>query len=330
MYMSMRGRTPRITTRPKKGDLVYGRSWRTPRAPVFAHCRASVLMSPSKEGTEGCALSKIAAFRCFQIHHAVSMTIDDVPLRNWRGAVRTTCDHHSAKSPSEEGGPEVDRIHERTSNQTVLENEHPVRRCVIVSSDWSHSGHLGACGKPRRASLSPVQHLSRQANHMKNFTLGGAQDLQFSSHDGEVIPPGRGPHSKNGRCTGHPSSKPKSSCPAPPRAGHPSACSIIAHIAIVPGHWVLQLCRDPGAVYQTHRTHLPAPFRDQRIHLRRHLLDGTAAQPSVLPEESGLSIANPHRGGGHKDVQLRLRELHVQPTPRTQGVSAHPPQPTHP
>jgi hypothetical protein len=28
-------------------------------------------MSSNKDGTEGCALSKITAFRCFQIHHAM-------------------------------------------------------------------------------------------------------------------------------------------------------------------------------------------------------------------------------------------------------------------
>jgi hypothetical protein len=91
-------------------------------------------MSLKREGTEGCALSKITAFRCFQIHHAVSMMSDEVPLRSWRGVVRTTSDHHSTKSPPS-GGPDVDRIHERTSNQIVLEKEHPVRRCVMVSID---------------------------------------------------------------------------------------------------------------------------------------------------------------------------------------------------
>lgn len=122
-------------------------------------------MSLNTDITEGRAFSKIAAFRCFQIHYAVSMIIDEVPLRSLRGAVRTTSDHHSAKSPSTVGGPEVDRNHERTSNQIVMEkNEHPVSTCDMVSIDWSQSGHLGACGRPRRASLSPVQHLSRQAN----------------------------------------------------------------------------------------------------------------------------------------------------------------------
>lgn len=81
----------------------------------------------------------------------------------------------------------MDRIHERTSYQTVLEKEHPVSRCVMVSMDWSQSGHLGAYGKPRLAGLSLVQHLSRQASHMKNFTLGGAQVFQFSSQEPEMI-----------------------------------------------------------------------------------------------------------------------------------------------
>jgi hypothetical protein len=146
-------------------------------------------MSLNKEDTEGRMLSKTTAFRCFQIHHAVSMITDEVPLRSWRGVVRTTSDHHSAKSPSAVGGPEVDRIHDRTSNQIVLEKEHPVSRWLMVSTDWSQSGHLGACGRPRRASLSPVQHLSRHANQMKNFTLGGAQDFQLSFHEPEMIAP---------------------------------------------------------------------------------------------------------------------------------------------
>jgi hypothetical protein len=49
--------------------------------------------------------------------------------------VHTTSDHHSAKSPSTVGGPEVDPIHERISNQTVLEKEHIVSKCVMVSTD---------------------------------------------------------------------------------------------------------------------------------------------------------------------------------------------------
>ena len=62
--------------------------------------KASTLIVSSREDTEGRALSKTAAFRCFQIHHAVSMISDEVPFRNWRGVVCNTSDHHSARSPS--------------------------------------------------------------------------------------------------------------------------------------------------------------------------------------------------------------------------------------
>jgi hypothetical protein len=85
----------------------------------------------------------------------------------------------------------------------------------MVSMDWSQSGHLGACGKPRLASRSLVQHLSRQASHMKNFTLGGAQVFQFSSQEPEMIAPGRGCHSRTGRCTDHPLASAKPSCLGP-------------------------------------------------------------------------------------------------------------------
>ena len=64
--------------------------------PALAHSRASVLIVSNSEVTEGRALSKTAAFRCFQIHHAVSIIIDEMPLRSWRGVVCITSDHQSA------------------------------------------------------------------------------------------------------------------------------------------------------------------------------------------------------------------------------------------
>jgi len=42
------------------------------------------------------------------------------------------------------------------------------------SSLWSHSGQQGWYGKPWRANLSTVQHLS---NHRKNLQRSGAQDI---------------------------------------------------------------------------------------------------------------------------------------------------------
>ena len=147
-------------------------------------------MSSRKE-TEGRALSKTVAFRCFQIHHAVSMISDEVPFLNWRGVVRNTNDHHSMKSPSTIGGLAVDRIQDNTSCQTVLEKGQPVRMCAIVSSEWSHNGQLAGCGRPRRARRAPVQHLSCHASQMKNFTLGGFRDFQLSFHDPETIDPSK-------------------------------------------------------------------------------------------------------------------------------------------
>jgi hypothetical protein len=130
MYKSRRGPRHAIQLNPK--NLIYGRSWRSPRAPPSAHCRL-VRRSPRDA-------------RCRRpqrsFHHAVSMMSDDVPLRNWRGAVCTTNDHHSAKSPSPVGGLAVDRIHDGTSNQIVLEEKHPVKMCAIVSIKVYLSCHL--------------------------------------------------------------------------------------------------------------------------------------------------------------------------------------------
>jgi hypothetical protein len=39
-------------------------------------------MSLNKDVTDERALSKTAAFQCFQIHHAVIIIIDEAPLRN--------------------------------------------------------------------------------------------------------------------------------------------------------------------------------------------------------------------------------------------------------
>jgi hypothetical protein len=59
----------------------------------------------------------------------------------------------------------------------------------MVSVDWSLSGQLGECGNPHLSSLSLVQHLSRQASHKKNFTLGGAKDFQFRFQESAMIAP---------------------------------------------------------------------------------------------------------------------------------------------
>src|SRR4051812_33259557 len=58
----------------------------------------------------GDAISNTTAFRCFQIHQAVSMTSEDVPLHNAQRADDEACSHRSTKSPSPSDGVIVDRI----------------------------------------------------------------------------------------------------------------------------------------------------------------------------------------------------------------------------
>jgi hypothetical protein len=58
-------------------------------SPAWAHDRASALIVSSKEAIEGWALSKTAALQCFQIHHAVSMISDGVPLHSRRWVDRS-------------------------------------------------------------------------------------------------------------------------------------------------------------------------------------------------------------------------------------------------
>ena len=121
-------------------------------------------MVSTKAPTEGRALSKTIAFRCFQIHHAESTITEEVPLRNARGVLLRTNAHQAANSSSATGGLAVDRIQDSTSCQIVREKEQPVRMCPIDSATWSHNGQAAGCGRPRLANLSPVQQRSKHAS----------------------------------------------------------------------------------------------------------------------------------------------------------------------
>jgi hypothetical protein len=71
-------------------------------------------------------------------------------------------------------------------NHTCLATTHVVNRCCIVSSSWSHRGHLSGWGRPLLASLSAVQHLFRIANH-RNILHSTSQLLQASNGPGCYI-----------------------------------------------------------------------------------------------------------------------------------------------
>jgi hypothetical protein len=71
----------------------------------------------------GLALSKMTAFQCF--HHAVSITSDEVPFLIGRKVDWIAVFHHSTKSSSSSGGPDVDRIKDITSYKIVVESGKP-------------------------------------------------------------------------------------------------------------------------------------------------------------------------------------------------------------
>ena len=102
--------------------------------PALGLERASVLMVFIKAPTKGRALSKTTVFRCFQIHHAVSIITEEVSLRSARGVERRANDHQSTKSSSTTGGLDVDRIQHITLCHNVREKEHRVRM-------WGHRLH---------------------------------------------------------------------------------------------------------------------------------------------------------------------------------------------
>jgi hypothetical protein len=52
-----------------------------PQALASAHARASSLIVSIREATEGRVLSKTTMLRCFEIHHVVSSSIDEVHFR---------------------------------------------------------------------------------------------------------------------------------------------------------------------------------------------------------------------------------------------------------
>lgn len=78
-------------------------------------------------------MSKMAALRCFQIDHAVSMTRDAVPFRAEEGDEWKDSCHQAAKESPAVGGVQVERIHESTSYQRTRENGHSTRRWFMVS-----------------------------------------------------------------------------------------------------------------------------------------------------------------------------------------------------
>lgn len=108
--------------------------------------------------------------QCFQRQKAVIMINDEVPFRDAIGP------HQSTDISPAVGMRETDRIQERISCQVIREKVQPTMIWSIVSTSRSHNTHLGG---PSTSQPVYIQQWSWEANHRKNFTLGGPQDFQI-------------------------------------------------------------------------------------------------------------------------------------------------------
>jgi hypothetical protein len=134
-------------------------------------------------------LSKVQAFLCFQIIHAVRSVAEARPLRMGFGVASLAVSHHSLSVGSPSGGRHISRSQDSVSCHTCLEKGHVMSRWCIVSGSWSHRVHRGLCWRPRRCKRSAVQHLFLLASHRKNLTRGGAQLFQINFQALQVVDP---------------------------------------------------------------------------------------------------------------------------------------------
>jgi len=126
--------------------------------------------------TETVTPTNTRRFLCFHRVHARRIIRELRPFCATFGALRVASCHHLGKESSCGPGAIACRPNlPRAANQTWREKTQVERRCSMPSSSlWSHSGQQGWYGKPWRANLSTVQHLS---NHRKNLQRSGAQDI---------------------------------------------------------------------------------------------------------------------------------------------------------
>ena len=90
-----------------------------PTAPARPQRRASSLMLVSSWPWEGCALSKMIAFLCFQIAQAVMIAREAKPLRRQLGVAEAASDHQEKKGAVPSGGSTGRRHQESTSCQVM-------------------------------------------------------------------------------------------------------------------------------------------------------------------------------------------------------------------
>jgi hypothetical protein len=159
-------------------------SWRRERpfAPAMDHSWTSSLATRRAACTLGAAPLKTQEFLCFQITHAPRMTIELKPLRRWSSTQEEEAHHQSSKTPSAGCSTSYSKPNGCSKPAHIcLAKTHEVRRWLMFSGSWLHSGHHSEQSIPLFASLSAIQHLLCSTSQTKNLHFLGAQDFQTLS-----------------------------------------------------------------------------------------------------------------------------------------------------
>jgi hypothetical protein len=138
----------RCKKRERPTDLLYTPavplSWRRERpfAPAMDHSRTSSLATRRAACTLGAAPLKTQEFLCFQITHTPRMTKELKPLQRCSCTREEEAHHQSSKTPSVGCGTSCSKPTGWSKPaQTCLAKTQEVRRWLMVSGSWSHSGH---------------------------------------------------------------------------------------------------------------------------------------------------------------------------------------------
>jgi hypothetical protein len=140
----------------------------------------------------GEAPSDTQAFLCFRSHHATRITMELKPFFWILGTLLSASLQHSWKTTSAvPGDRNCSPTLLRTWNQISLAKTQDTKMCWTVSSCWSHRGQLSWWSRPRRASVSAVQHLFSEVNQTNNLHRGGAQLFHILSVSSNKVDPAR-------------------------------------------------------------------------------------------------------------------------------------------
>ncbi len=160
---------------PSRGSDLQKCSW-SALAPAMLQRVLSLAMAWTTTEILGVAPLKTQSLRRFQISQATRMNKEFRPFFSSLGTFWMALNHQLEKWVEEGWGAVTALpIFSRMYNQTFREKTHLTKRCWMVSSSWSQSGHASGCCNLNLARRSEVQHRLFTANHVKNLHRRGAQ-----------------------------------------------------------------------------------------------------------------------------------------------------------